>query len=101
MRLIANNPVLTGVIKTMDKDGGVVRPYEVFVNPELLMVYRELEVTGKIDDYFEDKKVPCVIHTVIQTQSDPNVVGLFLRNNSNIFASKLRDDTLIQGCIKV
>lgn len=84
-------------MRVLDDDGNVIGPYQVFVNVELLVVHREDQVRSGQEQ--KEITLPCVIHDVYESDGNVNFIGMFLRNNSITFASKLRNNTLVQDMV--
>ena len=66
------------------------------MNTELLIVHRELHAQSQKKN---PPVVPCVVHTVFESDGDVDVIGRFLQNNSKLFASAIRDTALVQDML--
>ena len=97
MKFVDHTQAWIGCLKVVDDDEMSVKPFQVYVNPELLVLHRELD--SMREDRNEVTEVPCVIHTVYESYGDAELIGQFLQNNSKTFASKIRNTVVIQDML--
>ena len=98
MKFVDHTQAWIGCLKVVNDDELSVKPLQVYVNPELLVLHREADSMQK-DRNKEVTEVPCVIHTVFESDGDAEVIGQFLQNNSKTFASKIRNAVVIQDML--
>ena len=89
-----------GVVKVVDDDGEQVGDYKIWVNVELFLAKLELEIEGCDENV--TKQIFAVVHKVlVNSDVDPDVVGIFLNKNSIEFSSKLHEKMTYQDLVRM